>query len=108
VHSLVVYQIIGKKLDGRNQPLDILVGIRDETGALIDGVTVSVTASGSSQTWSGTLSGVGVGLYYVCNQGAFDGNGGGGVTIDVTATKAGYNSGSGSGTATKGNLLGCP
>jgi hypothetical protein len=105
--ALVIAQVVGRKPNGSNQPLDIQVTVRDDLGATVDGATVAVTASGSS-TWSGTLSGVGGGVYRACNVGSFNGSGGGGISISVTASKSGYTPGSGSGSATNGNIGSCP
>jgi hypothetical protein len=103
----VISAIVARKPDGSNQPVDILVWVRDDQGNSIDGATVAVTASGGSSNWSGTLTGIGGGFYAVCNVGRFNGNGNN-ITIGVTASKAGYMPGSGSGRAARGNLAGCP
>ncbi len=101
--------MLGKKPNGDNQPLDILAVVRDTAGNLISGATVTADASDAyGNSWSGTLSSLGAGIYRSCNVGSFDGNYGGGISIGIDASKAGYNDGSGSGSASSGNLFGCP
>lgn len=103
----MIQQIVAKKVDGNGKPLDIQVSVRDEQGATIDGATVSVTAEGNNK-WTGTLPGIGGGLYKVCDVGSFSGKGGGHVTISVDVSKNGYWPDNGSAGETSGNMGGCP
>jgi hypothetical protein len=106
--TLIVVQVLGKKLNGDDQPLDIQVKVTDGQGTLMSGVTVTAWAVDSGgNSWSGNVPSLSTGIYRACTVGAFQGNSGGGTFIVVSATKAGYNSGSGWGTATQGRLGGC-
>jgi hypothetical protein len=86
--------------------MDFQVIVTDIFGTRIDGASVSVSASGGGRSWSGFLTGVGNGVYRICNQGSFNAPASG-VTINASASKTGYATDTGTGIAQVGDLTGC-
>jgi hypothetical protein len=105
--ALRITGVTGYKRPGNNRPLDIQVTVTDQSGVPVNGATVAVSASNGVDSWAGTLSNTGSGLYTVCDMGSFDGSAAA-IRIDALATKAGYTPDFRAGNAQSGNMPGCP
>ncbi len=105
--TLVVDKLDAKMEAQGDQVLDVYVEMKDNRGSMVSGVTVLVSASNGSDSWSGTLADLSGGLYRVCNQGFFSGNSNA-ISVTVTASKAGYWPATRTATAGSGNISGCP
>lgn len=103
----LIVSVTAYKDSGNGQPIDIQVIVRDSLGNRVNGATVTVSANGNGNSWSGTLGNTGTGIYSICNAGSFNAPVTG-ITVDASASKAGYQPGSGSATAQIGDLAGCP
>lgn len=102
--QLYVSTPVAAKPDGKKQPLDLYVDVRDEAGRPVEGAKVLARATDFETYVDALLVDVGNGRYMVCAFGYFNGKGPGAVSIHVRATKPGYTPGESDGQNKVGRL----
>jgi hypothetical protein len=102
--TLVVSKPIAEKLDGKNQPIDIYVEVRDEAGKPVDGAKVLARASDGITYVDAPLDSIGGGRYLACNLGRFSGSGAGAVSIHIQAYASNFRPGQNDGKDTVGRI----
>lgn len=103
--QMLVGQINAAKPDGKDQPLDIAVKLRDETGRAVVGANVAAEAIDSTGNHiSVLLMDRGNGLYIACNAGLFSTTGAGAISVHVRAYGAGFRGTEGEALNTVGSL----